>query len=77
MRTGGHVLAIMRPESTQEDQQALRQLQIAVAVAKCIGIAAEYSEGDDIDLADAVAGLLQLMQPATSVLDQSEGRRHE
>lgn len=54
-------------------QQALRQLQSALAVAKCIRVAAEYGDEGEIVLADAVAGLLTLLVGITSLLDPPQG----
>jgi hypothetical protein len=68
--------ATARPERAQLDSQAvLRELHKALAVAKCIRLAAEYGEyGEDnqIDFADAVAGLLILIENTTELLDQPE-----
>lgn len=63
-----------RPEHVPSEQQCLRQLQQAVALAKCLAIAAEYSEQGDIDFADALAVLLQPMERATALLDQAKER---
>lgn len=55
------------------DQQALlRQLQKTLAVARCIRLAADHSEDDQLDLADALAGLLILMQRTAAMIDQPE-----
>lgn len=52
------------------DQQALlRQLQKARAMATCIRIAIDYPE-DDLDVADAVAGLAIVLEGAIVILDQ-------
>lgn len=56
------------------DQRALlRQLQVVRAVAKCVQIAIERGEDDQLDLADAVAGLVILMEGAAIMLDQQGG----
>jgi len=61
------------PAAKRIDAQALlRELQKALAVARCIRIAAEYAEDDALDLADATAGLLILMEGAAVLLDQPE-----
>lgn len=58
---------------TQLDSQALlREQHKALAVAKCIRLAAEYGEDQQIDLADAVAGLLTLMEGMAALLDQPD-----
>jgi hypothetical protein len=60
-------------QRAQLDAQALlRELQKALAVAKCIRLAAEYDEDDALDIADAVGGLLMLMEGAVVLLDQPE-----
>ena len=65
--------AKVRPQRARLDSQAvLRQLQTALAVAKCISLAAEYGEDAEIDFADAVAGLLILMEGMAVLLDQRE-----
>ena len=62
-----------RPQRTALDSQALlRELQKALAVAKCIRLAAEYGEDDAFDIADALAGLLIVMDAAAALLDQPE-----
>lgn len=62
-----------RPQRTALDSQALlRELQKALAVAKCIRIAAENGEDDALDIADALAGLLILMERPAALLDQPE-----
>jgi hypothetical protein len=61
------------PAAKRVDAQVLlRELQKALAVARCIRIAAEYAEDDALDLADALAGLLILMQRTAASLDQPE-----
>lgn len=54
-------------------QAWLRQLQKALAVATCIRIAADHCEPDQFDVADAVGGLLALLEAAAAMLDRSEG----
>lgn len=72
MKGRGNVQA--RPQRAQLDSQALlRELQKALAVAKCIRLAAEYGEEDALDIADALAGLLVLIEAATAMLDQRGG----
>jgi hypothetical protein len=53
-------------------QALLRELQKALAVAKCIRLAAEYGQDDSVDIADALAGLLVLMEGVAALLDQQE-----
>lgn len=53
-----------------EQQTVLRQVQKAVAVAKAIRIAASYPD-DRLDIADAVAGLVIVLEGATAMLDPS------
>lgn len=53
-------------------QQALRQLQSALAIAKCIRVAAEYGDEDEI-VADALAGLLMLLAGVAALLDPPQG----
>lgn len=78
---GGHVVSDRhkaRPKRAQIDQQAmLRELQKALAVTRCIRFAAEYDEHDEVDLADALAGLLVLMEEMASLLDEREVRHVE
>ena len=72
MKGRGKVQA--RPQRAQLDSQALlRELQKALAVAKCIRLAAEYGEDDDLDIADALAGLLVLIEATAAMLDQRGG----
>jgi len=52
-----------------EQQAVLRQLQKARAVALCIRIAIDYPD-DDLDVADAVRGLVTLIDGAIVTLDQ-------
>ena len=53
------------------DQRALlRQLQVVRAMAKCLQIAIEYGHDDQLDLADAVSGLLILLEGAATMLDE-------
>lgn len=54
-------------------QAVLRHLQMVLAVATCIRIAADYDEGEQIDLADSIAGLLVLLEEATAMLDPPGG----
>lgn len=68
-----HTLMILRPESTREDRQALlRQLQKALAVAKCIRIAVNYGN-DDLDVSDAVSGVVALLEDIIAGLDLRGG----
>lgn len=62
-----------RKRATHDSQAFLRQLQKALAVANCIVIAIEYREDHDIDIADAVAGLLILLESATTLVRAPEG----
>jgi hypothetical protein len=55
-------------------QPWLRQLQRALAVATCIRIAADHCEPDQFDVADAVGGLLALLEAAGAMLDRPEGK---
>lgn len=62
-----------RPQRAARDPQALlRQLQKALAIARCIRLAVEYGDDDVPDIADAVAGLLILLEAAAALLDQPE-----
>lgn len=45
-------------------QEQLRRLQKAIAVARCIRLAAEYDDSNDLDIADAVGGLLIVLECA-------------
>lgn len=49
----------------------LRLVQQARAVAKCITIAIDG--GEEIDVADAIAGLVLLLDMAAAALDQPRG----
>jgi hypothetical protein len=61
------------PQPAQLDAHALlRELQKTLAVTKCIRLAAEYGQDDALDIADAVAGLLVLIEGAAALLDQPE-----
>jgi len=63
-----------RARPARANRQAwLRQLQKALAVATCIRIAADHCEPDQFDVADAVGGLLALLEAAAAMLDRSEG----
>jgi len=63
-----------RARPARANRQAwLRQLQKALAVATCIRIAADHCEPDQFDVADAVGGLLALLETAAAMLDRSEG----
>lgn len=55
-----------------EQQSVLRQLQKARAVAKCIRIAIDYPD-EDLDMADAVGGLVMLIEGALASLDPPVG----
>lgn len=63
-----------RPKRAKLDSQALlREVQIALAVARCIRLAVEYDDDDcGLDIADALAGLLIFMQRIAAALDQPE-----
>ena len=67
-----HRRAQTRPQRVQLDSQVLRELQKTLAVTKCIRLAAEYGEDDALDFADALAGLLVLLEGAAVLLDQAE-----
>ena len=73
---GGHVVSDRpkaRPKRARLDPLAvLRELQKAFAVARCIRFAAEYDEHDEVDLADALVGLLVLLEARAATLDQPE-----
>lgn len=65
--------ANVRRTRTQPDTQStLRQVQKALAVAACIRIAVDCGEDDSLDIADAIAGLLSLLEPAAAMLDPPE-----
>jgi hypothetical protein len=69
----GRGKARVRPQRLQRHPKALlRELQKVLAVAKCIRLAAEYGQDDSVDIADALAGLLILMEGAAVLLDQPE-----
>ncbi|WP_129780374.1 hypothetical protein [Peristeroidobacter soli] len=69
----GRGKAQARPQRTQLDPQALlRELRKALDVARCIRLAAEYGEDDALDIADALAGLLTLLEKVAVLLDQPE-----
>jgi hypothetical protein len=69
----GRGKARAQPERAHRDPQALlRQLQKALAITRCIRLAAEYGEDDALDFADALAGLLILIEGAAALLDQQE-----
>jgi len=55
-----------------DPQAVLRKLQKARAVAKCIVIAVDCPD-DDLDVADAVGGLVTLIDGAIAPLDQPGG----
>jgi len=62
-----------RAKRAQLDPQALlRELQKAIAVAKCISLAADYGEDDGVVLADALAGLSILLEGVAALLDPPE-----
>ena len=50
----------------------LRQLQKVRTLAKCIRLAADYPD-DDLDLGDAVGGLVTLIEGAIAPLDPPGG----
>lgn len=52
-------------------QALLRQLQKARAVAKCIRVAVDYGD-DELDVGDAIAGLVALLEGAIAGLDAPE-----
>jgi hypothetical protein len=65
----------VRPQRAALDSQTLRrELQKALAVAKCMRLAAEYDEDDALDIADALAGLLIVLEGTAVLLDQSEAQ---
>jgi hypothetical protein len=56
--------------ATQPDAQTiLRQVQKALAVGACIRIAVDSGEGDSLDIADAIAALLSLLEATAAMLD--------
>jgi hypothetical protein len=61
-----------RPQRAQLDSQVLRELQKALAVTKCIRLTADYGEDDSLDLADALAGLLVLLEGVALLMDRLE-----
>lgn len=63
----------VRPQRAQLDSQVLRELQKVLAVTKCIRLAAEYGEDDSLDFADALAGLLVLIEGVVALMDRLEG----
>ena len=65
--------ATARKTCTQPDTQSiLRQVQKALAVAVCIRIAADCGEDDSLDIADAIAALLSLLEATAAMLDPAE-----
>jgi hypothetical protein len=69
----GRGKARARPQRAQLDSKALlRELQKAFAVATCIRLTAEYGDDDALDIADALAGLLILLEGVVMLLDQPE-----
>ena len=68
----GRGTAPPRPQRAQLNSQVLRELQKTLAVARCIRLAAEYGEDDALDLADALAGLLILIERAAVLVDPPE-----
>jgi hypothetical protein len=62
-----------RTRTTPDTQSILRQVQKALAVAACIRIAADCGEEEDsLDTADAIAGLVSLLEAAAAMLDRPE-----
>lgn len=56
-----------------DQSRLVRQLQQALAVARAIVIAAEYPD-DGLDLADAVSGLVIVLERVTDGLNRLEVR---
>lgn len=61
-----------RTRTTPDTASILRQVQKALAVAACIRIAVDCGEDDSLDIADAIAGLLSLLEPVAAMLDPPE-----
>lgn len=62
-----------RKRTAPDTQLILRQVQKALAVAACIRIAADCGEEEDsLDTADAIAGLVSLLDAAAAMLDPPE-----
>lgn len=65
--------ATVRKIRAQPDTQSiLRQVQKAIAVGACIGIAVDSGEDDSLDIADAIAALLSLLEATAAMLDPAE-----
>lgn len=65
--------ALVRRARTQPNAQTiLRQVQKALAVGACIRIAVDCGEDDSLDVADAIAGQLSLLEAAAAMLDPPE-----
>lgn len=61
-----------RKRTAPDSQLILRQVQKALAVAACIRIAVDCGEEDSLDVADAIAGLVGLLEVAAAMLDPPE-----
>jgi hypothetical protein len=61
-----------RTRTSPDTQSILRQVQKALAVAACIRIAVDCGEEDALDIADAIAGLVSLLDAAAAMLDRPE-----
>jgi hypothetical protein len=61
-----------RTRTGPDTQPILRQVQKALAVAACIRIAADCGEDDSLDIADAITGLLNLLEAVAAMLDPPE-----
>jgi hypothetical protein len=61
-----------RGHNAPRSQALISELQKVLAVTKCIRLAAEYGEDDSLDIADALGGLLILIEAAAVLLDQPE-----
>jgi hypothetical protein len=61
-----------KTQTTPDTQSILRQVQKALAVGACIRIAVECGEEDSLDTADAIAGLVSLLEATAAMLDPLE-----
>ena len=61
-----------KTQTTPDTQSILRQVQKAIAVGACIGIAVDSGEDDSLDIADAIAALLSLLEATAAMLDPAE-----
>lgn len=61
-----------RTPTAPDTQSILRQVQKALAVAACIRIALDCGEEDALDTADAIAGLVGLLEATAAMLDPPE-----